>query len=64
MDSLKSLEGAGEVVFAEENLQNVSPWWQQFPKSWVIALLCFAAICISIMQHGPCELSYCLIPIV
>ena len=51
MDSLKSSEGAGEVVFAEENLQNVSPWWEQFPKRWVIVLLCFAAFLLCNMDR-------------
>lgn len=34
VDSLKSTEG--EAVLA-------SPWWEQFPKRWVIVILCFTA---------------------
>ncbi|CBI40390.3 unnamed protein product, partial [Vitis vinifera] len=45
------LEGAGEVILAEENLQSVSPWWQQFPKRWVIVLLCFAAFLLCNMDR-------------
>ncbi|KAJ9681442.1 hypothetical protein PVL29_020356 [Vitis rotundifolia] len=51
VDSLKSSEGAGEVILAEENLQSVSPWWQQFPKRWVIVLLCFAAFLLCNMDR-------------
>lgn len=51
VDSLMSSEGTGEVVFAEETLQNVSPWWQQFPKRWVIVLLCFAAFLLCNMDR-------------
>lgn len=51
VDSLKSSEGAGEVILAEENLQSVSPWWQQFPKRWVIVLLCFSAFLLCNMDR-------------
>ncbi|KAJ9188325.1 hypothetical protein P3X46_003691 [Hevea brasiliensis] len=40
VDSLKSAEGSIEAVLIEGNLQ---PCWQQFPKRWVIVLLCFMA---------------------
>lgn len=51
VNSLKSSEGAGEVVLGEENLLSVSPWWQQFPKRWVIVLLCFFAFLLCNMDR-------------
>ncbi|KAJ6940383.1 hypothetical protein NC651_006507 [Populus alba x Populus x berolinensis] len=42
VDSLESTEG--EAVLA-------SPWWEQFPKRWVIVLLCFTAFLLCNMDR-------------
>ncbi|KAA0048964.1 ascorbate transporter [Cucumis melo var. makuwa] len=41
VDALALAEGSGDAFFMEENEQIVSPWWESFPKRWVIVLLCF-----------------------
>nr|KYP64214.1 hypothetical protein KK1_018805 [Cajanus cajan] len=51
MDSLASTEGTGEAVLLEGNVPQVSSWWQQFPKRWVIVLLCFAAFLLCNMDR-------------
>lgn len=51
IDSLQSTEGTGEAILLEGNLQQVSPWWQQFPKRWVIVLLCFSAFLLCNMDR-------------
>lgn len=49
-DCLPSNDGTGEAILLEGNAQ-VSPWWQQFPKRWVIVLLCFAAFLLCNMDR-------------
>lgn len=51
VDSLPSADGSAEAVLVEGNLQNVSPWWQQFPRRWVIVLLCFASFLLCNMDR-------------
>ncbi|KAJ4848296.1 hypothetical protein Tsubulata_047883, partial [Turnera subulata] len=52
VESLKSLEGSGEAVLVEGNVQGTtSPWWEQFPKRWVIVLLCFVAFLLCNMDR-------------
>ncbi|KAL2330289.1 hypothetical protein Fmac_017870 [Flemingia macrophylla] len=51
VDSLASTEGSGEAVLMEGNVPQVSSWWQQFPKRWVIVLLCFAAFLLCNMDR-------------
>ncbi|XP_019430051.1 PREDICTED: ascorbate transporter, chloroplastic isoform X3 [Lupinus angustifolius] len=51
MDPLPSSEGTGEAILVEGNLQQVSPGWQQFPKRWVIVLLCFSAFLLCNMDR-------------
>ncbi|PON68092.1 Major facilitator [Parasponia andersonii] len=51
VDSLASVEASGEAVLVEGNPQESSPWWQQFPKRWVIVLLCFAAFLLCNMDR-------------
>lgn len=48
MDSLNSVEVSSEAVLIEGN---VSPWWEQFPKRWVIVLLCFTAFLLCNMDR-------------
>ncbi|KAK7274403.1 hypothetical protein RIF29_15488 [Crotalaria pallida] len=50
-DVAESPEGTGEAILLEGNLLQVSPWWQQFPKRWVIVLLCFAAFLLCNMDR-------------
>lgn len=51
VDSLASAEGSTETVLVEGNVQEVSPWWEQFPKRWVIVLLCFTAFLLCNMDR-------------
>ncbi|WJX92647.1 Ascorbate transporter, chloroplastic, variant 2 [Trifolium repens] len=51
IDKLKSTEGTGEAILLEGNLHQISPWWQQFPKRWVIVLLCFTAFLLCNMDR-------------
>lgn len=41
LDSLNSSEMPSEAVLIGANATEVSPWWEQFPKRWLIVLLCF-----------------------
>ena len=34
-----------------EEMQAVKPWWEQFPKRWLIVLLCFSAFLLCNMDH-------------
>lgn len=53
LDSLVSSEGvASEVVLVGET----KPWWEQFPKRWVIVLLCFSAFLLCNMDRVSCFL--------
>ncbi|KAK6920109.1 Major facilitator superfamily [Dillenia turbinata] len=49
--NVDSLDGQGEALILEEHMQNVAPWWEQFPKRWVIVLLCFAAFLLCNMDR-------------
>lgn len=51
MDRLQSTEGTGEAILVDGNMQQISPWWQQFPKRWVIVLLCFSAFLLCNMDR-------------
>lgn len=51
VDSLKSTEIPSEVILLDGDLQETSPWWEQFPKRWVIVLLCFAAFLLCNMDR-------------
>ncbi|KAK7394757.1 hypothetical protein VNO78_15295 [Psophocarpus tetragonolobus] len=51
VDPLASTEGTGEAILMEGNVPQVSSWWQQFPKRWVIVLLCFAAFLLCNMDR-------------
>lgn len=51
VDALPAMEGPGEAVLVEGNLQKASPWWEQFPKRWVIVLLCFASFLLCNMDR-------------
>ncbi|KAK6918372.1 Major facilitator superfamily [Dillenia turbinata] len=49
--NVDSLDGQGEALLLEENVQNLAPWWKQFPKRWVIVLLCFMAFLLCNMDR-------------
>ncbi|XP_013731259.2 ascorbate transporter, chloroplastic [Brassica napus] len=51
VDSLSSAEGSAEAILVQGNLQNASPWWKQFPRRWVIVLLCFASFLLCNMDR-------------
>lgn len=51
VDSLKSTEIPSEAVLLDGDLQETSPWWEKFPKRWVIVLLCFAAFLLCNMDR-------------
>lgn len=51
LDSLSSSEVSGEAVLIGANVTEVSPWWEQFPKRWVIVLLCFFAFLLCNMDR-------------
>ncbi|XP_010544389.1 PREDICTED: ascorbate transporter, chloroplastic-like isoform X1 [Tarenaya hassleriana] len=51
MESLQSADGSAEAVLVEGSLQDASPWWQLFPKRWVIVLLCFASFLLCNMDR-------------
>ncbi|KAL3536809.1 hypothetical protein ACH5RR_000175 [Cinchona calisaya] len=50
LESLVSSEGAGEAVIVE-GIVETKPWWEQFPKRWVIVLLCFASFLLCNMDR-------------
>ncbi|XP_022757378.1 probable anion transporter 1, chloroplastic isoform X3 [Durio zibethinus] len=51
VDSLPSPDGTNEAVLVERDMQEAVPWWQNFPKRWVIVLLCFAAFLLCNMDR-------------
>ncbi|KAF5451621.1 hypothetical protein F2P56_026712 [Juglans regia] len=51
VDSLTSIEESSEAVLVEGNVPKVSSWWEQFPKRWVIVLLCFTAFLLCNMDR-------------
>lgn len=51
VDSLSSTETSSEAVLVEGNVEEVSPWWEQIPKRWVIVLLCFTAFLLCNMDR-------------
>ncbi|KAM4105216.1 hypothetical protein ACJW30_06G215200 [Castanea mollissima] len=51
VDSLTSTETSSEAVLVEGNVEEVSAWWEQFPKRWVVVLLCFTAFLLCNMDR-------------
>ncbi|TYG93346.1 hypothetical protein ES288_A11G102400v1 [Gossypium darwinii] len=47
LDSLPSPDETNEAILVERDI----PWWQSFPKRWVIVLLCFAAFLLCNMDR-------------
>ncbi|KAJ0250018.1 Ascorbate transporter [Hirschfeldia incana] len=48
VDSLPSADGSAEAILVQGNLR---PWWQQFPRRWIIVLLCFASFLLCNMDR-------------
>ncbi|OVA18994.1 hypothetical protein BVC80_2969g1 [Macleaya cordata] len=40
-----------EVVSSEDVLQSTVPWWEEFPKRWMIVILCFSAFLLCNMDR-------------
>ncbi|KAK0582847.1 hypothetical protein LWI29_030283 [Acer saccharum] len=51
VDALQSSEGTSEAALVEGNAEETYPWWEQFPKRWVIVLLCFSAFLLCNMDR-------------
>ncbi|KAF5199710.1 Ascorbate transporter protein [Thalictrum thalictroides] len=51
LDSMNSSDVPNEIVLAEGNEQKTSSWQAQFPKRWVIVLLCFFAFLLCNMDR-------------
>ncbi|KAI9182617.1 hypothetical protein LWI28_027231 [Acer negundo] len=49
--ALQSSEGTSEAALVEANVEGTYPWWEQFPKRWVIVLLCFSAFLLCNMDR-------------
>ncbi|OIT07332.1 PREDICTED: ascorbate transporter, chloroplastic [Nicotiana attenuata] len=50
LESLVSSEGASEAILVEE-VEQSKPWWEQFPRRWIVVLLCFAAFLLCNMDR-------------
>lgn len=48
LESLVTPEGEAVLV---EGFEQTKPWWEQFPKRWVMVLLCFAAFLLCNMDR-------------
>ncbi|CAN0824888.1 Ascorbate transporter, chloroplastic [Linum grandiflorum] len=55
LDSLSEANGSGEAALVQPEgkvlEQAAAPWWQQFPKRWVIVMLCFSAFLLCNMDR-------------
>ncbi|KAI4306631.1 hypothetical protein L6164_029892 [Bauhinia variegata] len=51
-ESVKFQDVVNDVVLEDkEDLDNVGPWWEHFPKRWVIVILCFSAFLLCNMDR-------------
>ncbi|KAJ9698629.1 hypothetical protein PVL29_007612 [Vitis rotundifolia] len=50
-EQVKFREALDDVVLGEEDLEGDVPWWEQFPKRWVIVILCFSAFLLCNMDR-------------
>lgn len=50
LDSLAPSDGASQIILPEE-IEQEKPWWEDFPKRWVMVLLCFAAFLLCNMDR-------------
>ena len=61
IESLTSMEGSSEAILAEGNVQEVAPWWERFPKRWVIVFLCFTAFLLCNMDRVSISFIFCFL---
>ncbi|KAM3378665.1 ascorbate transporter, chloroplastic [Capsicum galapagoense] len=50
LGSLMSSEGASEAILVE-GIEQAKPWWEEFPRRWIVVLLCFAAFLLCNMDR-------------
>lgn len=50
-EPVKLGERLNDVVLNEEDFDSSVPWWEQFPKRWVIVILCFSAFLLCNMDR-------------
>ncbi|PIN05826.1 Permease of the major facilitator superfamily [Handroanthus impetiginosus] len=50
LDTLVSSDGASEAALLD-GAEQAKPWWEQFPRRWVMVLLCFAAFLLCNMDR-------------
>ncbi|KAK4371903.1 hypothetical protein RND71_007287 [Anisodus tanguticus] len=50
LESLVSPEGASEAILVE-GVEQAKPWWEQFPRRFIVVLLCFAAFLLCNMDR-------------
>ncbi|XP_020527607.1 ascorbate transporter, chloroplastic [Amborella trichopoda] len=51
LDSLKPPDSPNEGIALNEYIQKMTYWWEQFPKRWMIVLLCFSAFLLCNMDR-------------
>lgn len=44
-------DSLSDAVASEDDLDSAVPWWEQFPKRWVIVILCFSAFLLCNMDR-------------
>ncbi|GLT81690.1 hypothetical protein SLE2022_001260 [Rubroshorea leprosula] len=50
-ESVKFEDELEDVVLSGEDIEGSVPWWEQFPKRWVIVILCFSAFLLCNMDR-------------
>ncbi|KAF2291630.1 hypothetical protein GH714_027732 [Hevea brasiliensis] len=50
-ESVKFQDSLNDVVLPEGDLESSAPWWEEFPKRWVIVILCFSAFLLCNMDR-------------
>ncbi|XP_043723675.1 ascorbate transporter, chloroplastic-like isoform X2 [Telopea speciosissima] len=50
-DAVKFLDAMNDVSIAEDSPERAFPWWEQFPKRWVIVILCSSAFLLCNMDR-------------
>ncbi|WRX33895.1 Major facilitator superfamily - like 10 [Theobroma cacao] len=50
-EPVKLGERLNDVVLNDEDFDSSVPWWEQFPKRWVIVILCFSAFLLCNMDR-------------
>ncbi|KAA8549374.1 hypothetical protein F0562_001058 [Nyssa sinensis] len=50
-ESVKFEDALGDIVLGKDDLDSAVPRWEQFPKRWLIVILCFAAFLLCNMDR-------------